>query len=329
VKDAEDVRRKAAREALAQCKGCDTLLFFSHGEPHEMAACFRARDLKEWKADLAPAILFNCACYNGAPGRWYDADPKGGVRDRGLVPPADSVALAVLDSGVSGYFAGIDPWHGWLTMQVFLHVTDDGMRLGEAARCMFNRLALEFLPGRIEFEPTLKNPKRFAGEGTGNRRHNGAGMILYGDPALAPFAKTAKRLVSGEVQAVGQDGLRVRLTVRPLVKGEPGNDFMLPMSRLMDYYSVKTDNVLKELTLEVYRVIPLPPGGKGTPTLKVVSARTGDKAVPTGPPQVVVEDSPQGPFLHVRVPLHVRVFGTSEKMSILTKGITIELEGKR
>src|SRR5262249_43295453 len=144
------------------------------------------------------------------------------------------------DSGVVGYFAGIDPWHGPLTMQVFYHVTDDGMRLGEAAKRMYDRLALDFLPGRIHYEPALKTKDRFSGEGTVNRRHNGAGMIFYGDPALAPFAKTASRLTSTEVQAADKDPLRVKLSVRPLVDGLPGADFMLATSRLTDYYSVKT-----------------------------------------------------------------------------------------
>jgi hypothetical protein len=327
ARDSEEARLKAAREALASLKGNDALLFFSHGYPDEMALCFRARDLKEWQADLSPAVLFNCACYNGAPGRWFAPGP-GGVVDKGVVARDDSVALALLDSGVVGYFAGIDPWHGPLAMQVFYHVTDDGMRLGEAAKRMHDRLALDFLPGRIHYEPALKTKDRFSGEGTANRRHNGAGMILYGDPALAPFAKTASRLTSAEVQAADKDPMRVKLSVRPLVDGQPGADFMLATSRLTDYYSVKTADYLKELALEVYRVLPLPPGTTAAPSLRVASARSGDEDLPTGPLQLVVEDTPQGKFLHVRVPLQVRAVDYSRLMSIATKGLTIELDGK-
>jgi hypothetical protein len=221
TRDPEATRRKVARQALADCQGKDALLFFSHGYPHSMEFCYRAKDLREWKTDLSPAILVNCACYNGAPGRWFEAGPKGPI-DRGLVAREDSVALAVLDSGVAGYFAGVDPWHGPLAMQVFAHVTDDGLRLGEAAKRMHDRLALDFLPGRIRFEPTLKIKDRFSGEGTVNRRHNGAGMIFYGDPALAPFAKKAKHLLSAEVKAADRERLRVRLSVRPLIDGPPG-----------------------------------------------------------------------------------------------------------
>ena len=50
--------------------------------------------------------------------------------DRGLVDPAGSVALQMLDSGVGAYVAGIDPWHGPLASQVFCLIADDGLRLG-------------------------------------------------------------------------------------------------------------------------------------------------------------------------------------------------------
>jgi hypothetical protein len=326
ARDAEDVRRKAAREALATMTGADALVFFSHGYPDEMALCFKAKDLREWKADLSPAVLFNCACYNGAPGRWYAPGP-GGVADRGVVARDDSVALALLDSGIVGYFAGVDPWHGPLTMQVFYHVADDGLRLGEAAKRMYDRLTLDFLPGRIRYEPTLKTKDRFAGEGTVNRRHNGAGMIFYGDPALAPFARTASRLATAEVRADG-DQMRVTLGVRPVIDGRPGADFMFAVSRLTDYYSVKTQNYEKELALEVNRVVPLPPGAKDVPLLRVASARSGDRDVPTGPPQLVAEDTPDGRLLHVRVPLPVRATDYPRLLGIATKGVTIELEEK-
>lgn len=328
VKGAAAKRRQAARQALTDCKGKDALLFFSHGYPDSMEFCFRAKDLREWKTDLSGAILVNCACYNGAPGRWFAPGPKGPV-DRGVVAAADSVALAVLDAGVAGYFAGVDPWHGPLALQVFAHVTDDGMRLGEAAKRMYDRLALDFLPGRIHFEPTLKVKDRFGGEGVVNRRHNGAGMIFYGDPALAPFAKKAKRLLTAAVKKDAKGQLHVHLGVQSLLDGEPGADFLLPQARLMDYYSVKTANFQTELKLEVYRVVPLPAECKGTPSLRVVSARSDGKNVSTGTPQLAVEETPRGRVLHVRVPLNVRAVDFPRLVELATKGITIDLEEKR
>src|SRR5436305_975477 len=126
-------------------------------------------------------------------------------------PPAheDSVALALLDSGVAAYVAGIDPWHGPLANQAFGYLFDDGLSLGGAAKRMADRLALDFLPGRISFPPTATVGDRFAGEGVTNRRHNGAGMIVYGDPAFAPLAQSASRLAFAEVKRSGG-----KLTVR-------------------------------------------------------------------------------------------------------------------
>jgi hypothetical protein len=326
IGDKEEQRHKAARQALAQCQGKDLLLFFSHGYPHEMAGCFRAQDLRKWQVDLSGTILINCACYNGAPGRWF-APGGQGVEDKGLVKLQDAVALQILDSGVVGYFGGIDPWHGPLALQLTSYVFDDGLRLGQAARRMHDRLALEFLPDRIHFPPTLQNPKRFAGEGTINRRHNGAGMIFYGDPALAPFAQNASKLRFASLKKGAGHQFTITLGHRPLVDGTPAEDYMIPQSGLMDYYSVKTADFLKELSLEVYRVVPLPPGVDKVLSLKVKSARSGKNDVPTKAPQFVVEKTRNGNFLHVRVPLDVRVLGSVWPATISLTGIRIELEG--
>jgi hypothetical protein len=327
VRAVAEARRKAAREALASFRGLDALLFLSHGFPDEMAACFRAADLRDWKVDLSPAVLVNCACYNGAPGRWY-APSSAGIEDKGLVSRDDSVALQLLDSGISAYFAGIDPWHGPLAIQVFLHLTDDGLRLGEAAKRMHDRLALEFLPERIAFAPALESAARFAGEGAANRRHNGAGMIFYGDPALAPFAKNAGRLLSAELETLESGKARLRLRARPLVKGRPGSDFLLPSNRLLDYYSVRSADFASELALEIYRVVPLPAAAGRKPRFRVASASSGGEMVPAGKPQLVVEETPWGDFLHVRVPLEVQAIGSRWTEKIAVKGIEIDLEGE-
>jgi hypothetical protein len=298
------------------------LLFFSHGYPNEMVSCFRARDIRDWDISFPPVILINCACYNGAPGRWYEAGRNGRFEDRGFVAAEDSVALALLDAGLAGYFAGIAPWHGPLANQVFYYVTDDGMRLGAAAKAMADRLALAFLPERIAYPPTRK--ARFTGEGTAHRRRNGAAMILYGDPKLAPYAGTARRLLSAEL--TGNNGtLRLRLRCRPLITGWPGADMVLPQARLMDYYSVQTNSVADELRMEIYRVLPMPKGSKAPPRFRVVSGRSGSEQLKTGTPQAVVEETPWGRYLHVRVPIDERVFPPMKLLSLATQGFEIEL----
>jgi len=323
--DSEENRKKTARKALSSFQGLDALLFFSHGYPNEMSGCFRARDLREWNIDLSPAVLFNSSCYNGAPGRWFGPGP-GGPRDNGYVSPESSVALALLDSGICAYFAGIDAWHGPLTCQVFCYAADEGMRLGEAAKRMADRLALDFLPGRIHFEPIARSKDRYSGEGVTNRRWNGAGMIFYGDPALAPFAGKPNRADFAELQERGGGKVRIRLGCRPLLKGWPGQDFIIPLNRLTDYYSVKTRDFLKELKPEIYRVVPLPAGIGGKPRPRVLSAKAGELDVPAGKPQVEMETTPRGKLLHLRVPLAVPLMGTQWAQNIAGRGIVVELE---
>jgi len=330
VNDSEEKRQKSARQILAECKGNDALLFMSHGYPDRMDHCFLAKDLRDWKVDLSPAILFNCACFNGAPGRWFLPNGKGYV-DRGVIARDESVALALLDSGIAGYFAGVDAWHGPLNSQVFYYVTDDGMRLGEAANAMYNRLALEFLPDRIHFGPTskLKWPESEKDWWTQNQRHNGAAMILYGDPAFAPFARKAKHLLSAKIDSIGKDRFTIKISVRPLVEGQPGEDYdVLPTNRLFDYYSLRSEQE-ENAKLELYRVLALP-DQKGVPKgLRVVSAKCGDKDVPTGTIQAVVEETPTGKFLHVRVPVTVSVADNRRVMELVKQGFIVELEGSR
>jgi hypothetical protein len=326
ARDEEPLQRKASREALETFSGRDALLFFSHGYPHEMAGCFTAAELREWKVDLSPAVLVNCACWNGAPGRWFAPGREGPV-DRGIVPPEDSVALEILDRGVTGYVAGIDPWHGPLAFKVFARIVGDGMRLGEAAKRLLDRLALEFHPDRICFQPTLEHKERFSGEGVNNRRHNGAGMILYGDPAFAPFRNVAFRPDFAARETAEGGRIRIRMGTRPLIQGAPGADFLIPRSRLIDYYSVRSADFQKELAMEIYRVVAVPKGTVTVPLLQVASARSGKYDVKTGPPQVVLETTPRGDFLHVRVPLEEPVYSMlGWPQHIAAHGLTVILE---
>src|SRR2546421_8927272 len=100
-------------------------------------------------------------------------------------------------------------------------------------------------------------------------------MILYGDPAFAPFAKSASHLGFAELKTGDGQKCELRLGTRPLLDGPPAVDFMIPENRLFDYYSIKSADFMKELALEVYRVVPLPVGVDRAPALRVKSARSG------------------------------------------------------
>jgi hypothetical protein len=324
AKAKEEVRRKDAKAALQSFAEKDVLLFFSHGYPDRMVCCFTAKDLRDWKVRFAPSVLVNCSCYNGAPGRWFDIGPGGRFTDSGLVDPDASVALQVLDSGVAAYVAGVDPWHGPLANQVFYYIADDGLRLGAATKAMRDRLALAFLPDRIAYPPT--STVVATGEGRANRLRNGAGMILYGDPAFAPYGdEPARRFFARWEAGDGKAGAKLVLGFRPLFDGAAGNDFNFTQACLMDYYSVRTSKVMQELLMEVYRVVDMPDGMKAAPKLTVAKAVCGDGKVNTGEPQVVVEETPEGRRLHVRVPLAEPVFPVFRLAHLARKGVTIEL----
>src|SRR5689334_15212586 len=153
----EKLRVQTAKTGLGDLRDRDLLLFYSHGSPTTMECCFKGEELTQWGLDLAPAILFNCACFNGAPGRWF-LPTSGKPVPQGLVARKDSVALALLDSGISGYFAGLDGWHGILADQAFLNVADDGLTLGGAAKRLCDRAVLDALPAGLQFEP-MKDQK--------------------------------------------------------------------------------------------------------------------------------------------------------------------------
>jgi hypothetical protein len=330
VSEPAEQKAKRSRELFAKLGGHDLLLLFSHGYPDQMVECFRGNELREWNIDLSPAVMINCACYNGAPGRWYEMRWQEPSVDRGVVAPEDSVALAMIDSGVTAYVAGINPWHGPLANQMFGYVAAEGMRLGEASKWMADRLALEFLPEPIEYPP--EGEYRFAGEGTANRRANGAGMICYGDPAWAPFEHVA----AGQMRAMATwpaeaiSGASILIEVDPLVeRGQPGSDFMLAQNRLLNYYSVRDGaKLMDQLRYEVYRVVPLPESisADDIASLKVVRAETTAGApLPTGEPQLVTEDRRGKKFLHVRVPIEIPAFGSAVSWQPVVQGIRIEL----
>ncbi|GEM_PF-2833290 len=323
VKELEQWRAEKARAAFVDFATRDVLLFFSHGYPDQMVSCFKAPDLREWKVDLNGAILINCACYNGAPGRWWEPNfATGEYVDRGVINPDKSVALAVIDSGVAGYFGGIDPWHGPLANQVFLLVVDDGMRLGEASKRMADRLALAFSPERVHYPPMTE--RHFAGEGHDNRLSNGAGMIVYGDPAFAPFKDKAAHLLTTGTEEIDESTLRCTIAMKPLRDGAVNQlDGMLPQARLMDYYSVQTPDVLNELKMEVHRVFILPESWQDVESVEVESLTTSrdHRDVPRGQCQWAVERTLDGPLLHVRIPIDATLFRSTWQIFITTYGL--------
>jgi hypothetical protein len=96
----------------------------------------------------------------------------------------------------------------------------------------------------------------------------------------------------------------------------------------MNYYSVRTQDVLRELSMEAYRVIEMRPEWRAVGEMKVVEARCGDKDIPMGPVQTAVEKTHDGRLLHVRAPLAAPMFGNLWLQELATKGARIVLEAE-
>ncbi|MBI1853829.1 MAG: hypothetical protein HYR85_26125 [Planctomycetes bacterium] len=325
AKEGDAVRAESAQEGLADLRGLDALLFYSHGSPRGLDSCFNGQEFTRWKIDLSPAILFNCACFNGAPSRWFFS-PSGKPTDRGPTPRDQSVALALLDSGISGYFASVDDWHGILADQAFLNVADDGLPLGLAAKRMLDRVALEFHGKPMHFEPAGR--LRDVPDKDAIKRRAGTSTIFYGDPSWAPYATTASRSGFSEFESLERGKARVRIGLHALRSDSlHGSWPLLLRDRLISYYGdTSGESERVPLAMEIYRVVALPEGYKGTPSLSVVSARAGEMDVPTGDPRLAIEETPEGRFLHVLVPLAA---GTDSPTfsAITTNGLAMELVG--
>lgn len=320
----ERVRAETARKALTELRNCDALLFYSHGSPTTMSGCFGGEELGDWRLDLSPAILFNCACYNGAPGRWYFS-PTGKPSPQGLVARKQSVALALLDSGISGYFAGLDGWHGILSDQAFLNVADDGLTLGGAAKRLCDRALLDALPARLEFAPMQE--RKSESDSVHSRRETASAGIFYGDPSFAPYASSASHVAFGEIERIESRPLRVTMGVHA-IRPDPatGTHSLLVRDRLISYLGDKDDGPKRNaMTMELYRAIPVPFDLPRTPNLALISAVSGGKDVPMGNPVVALEQTPRGRILHVLVPLKATIDSPWFR-TISTQGISVVLE---
>lgn len=334
VKDPAESRERTTRDTLAGAGDFDLLLLFSHGYPDRMEACFSGKQLREWSVRLPPSLVVNCACWNGCPGRWWMPGP-GGFEERPAPALDASVALAMLDTGIAAYVAGVDPWHGPLANQVTMQLAERGLSLGDASKAMIDRLALDFAPEPIRFGKVAD--RTMTGEGRDHRRRNAAAMIVYGDPSWAPFGASAPRLLrverSGGAADANTDGgssaaapVRVTIECRPLVKGMPGDDFILAHSRLLDYHSVRTNEVFKELSLEVVGAVDWPEPLPANPQLRVIEATSGDAAIETREPQWALETDGAARRLHVRVPLAIRAYGDAKSFMPAMRGVRVTLE---
>lgn len=322
-------REDRARAALERMGGRDVLLFFSHGLPDRMVGCFDAQTLSDavsaGEVDLGPAVLVNCACFNGVTGGWFLAGEDGRFRRQPPIAREDSIALAFLESGVSAYVAGLDVWHGPIADVVFFGLVDGGLTLGEAVHLPACRLALDLWPDKIDFRPA--EGLSAEAEGLEARRRLLASAVLFGDPSFAPFEQDAShRWRAGASLREGGGAVEIVLEGAPLAVGPRGPDLHLAESRLADPTSVRTGEWREELGLEVYRVVPWPRGAGRPIRARVERAVSGETTLPAGEPRVLLEQTPRGQRAHVRVPIRAKFVGNPTALQMAARGFFIRLE---
>ncbi len=290
------------REALEQLAPSDLLLLFSHGEPDRMLGAFRGAELRSWALDLEGRVVVNCACFNGSPSAGLVATDHGIEFARR--PYDSSVALALLDTGVAAYVAGMDAWHGPLAVRVTLELADGGATLGDATRAPVDRLVLTQLDRPLRFPAQDDIAARFGTDAVAIARGNAAGSVLFGDPSFAPFSAGAPRSYTATLR--GEPSHRsVRIALAPLAGATAGYESMLLLPRLLGYFE-PLQTPLTTIPLELYRVVDWPPDEPRPGAWRVVAATSGEHELACGTVFTAYEETPRGPRLHVVVPLAPR-----------------------
>lgn len=294
-----DASERRRRDALERLSRSDLLMLFSHGEPDRMIGAFGGDELRSWAIDLDGRVVVNCACFNGS---MCEATlPGAGGLERRETAPERTVALALLDTGVSAYVAGMDAWHGPLAVQVMLALADDGATLGAATRLPIDRLVMTQLDRPLRFPPQDEATARFSAEPGAYARGNAAGSILFGDPSFAPFTDGAPRSFRA---TLGPDSTKPTVLVEldPVPNPGLGYETLLLLPRILAYFEPRSA-ASTNFALELYRVVDWPADGPRPRGFHVVSATSGSDTIDCGDVVTAFEDTPRGTRLHVVVPL--------------------------
>jgi hypothetical protein len=144
------------------------------------------------RMDLRGAVVWDGVCHSGSLRRVYvegDIVSTFGTVDRTteyLIPEGRSVGGAILDAGAAAFIAPLGPNHGYATLVESEAAFEGRLDLGDVVRSTWNQVAVAlgkapapdlYVPGGGPVDPGAPM--------TGGAMNR----VLYGDPALAPFAK--------------------------------------------------------------------------------------------------------------------------------------------
>ncbi len=161
-----------------------------HGEPERIIDGLTGRQLRAQKFDLSPAIYFSGPCYCGVTRNWYQFQ-AGGIKQL-QADPMSSFALAVLASGVTALFAGLDPDRLEQSSQEMEHLWIHGDALGHAIKETYDGTTVALRRPEYElfrYKPGGPKPQKTLSM---TMIGGGASRVLYGDPTFVPFPSSAK-----------------------------------------------------------------------------------------------------------------------------------------
>lgn len=280
---------------LKSLEGCGALLLGGHGMPWEILSGPRAEDVDT--LDLSGAVAFNYACYTAVTRRYAErAWGRDGATDRiKSIDAARSFALAMIRRGVVGYVAYVTPRPAGPEMHVDLQRVLAGESMGAVRRNDYAKVVLGYLgfgERGLVAEPVVDGT-RVARDDLDMVRHlmldESTGGILYGDPALRPFAGTDRRIPLRATAVVRDGELHVTLRLDARDAWTWGAD---PFRR----FKAGT----RQMAMKVYDRVAVPADFGPIRSVRVARATRGGKTIETLP-VVWAEERDRGRrFLHVK-----------------------------
>lgn len=199
---------KFRKDSLPKLSGHDLMLFTGHGGTEGISESYSYSDLQN--VNLFPAVVVSCACYTGTVHKCYWIE-EGELKPY-VSKPEESFALAVLNSGAIGYFAGLDGWHGIPAGQAFNSMLYDGLECGEAARRLYDRMVLAWEESKFD----RKKLQNMLEDEKNPRLVVQPNMVFFGDPAFRVYPE---RVSDKKVKVSKPTDGNVELTVTQKLHG--------------------------------------------------------------------------------------------------------------
>lgn len=201
---------------LASIQGVGIYRASGHGTPDRVIDGLTAADIRASGLRFGPSLYFSGPCWCGVTDRWFET-VGGGVKER-RVEPERSFLLALVASGSTAVFAGLDPDRGETSHHELEHLLATGEPLGRVAKSTWDDAVIAYRREKL----TL--PRYRDGKGSplrdihDNMISGGACRALYGDPTWAPVEAAGEEFFRVEKE-VGERGLDVKWTCDGNLRG--------------------------------------------------------------------------------------------------------------